>query len=100
MGNQPCALLAFARRRQGTRRREDRPANVWLRRSAGTSVGGEEALMAYASREIAASTADVYAVLIDPRSYPSWLPGAEGIREVDADWPAPGSRFHHRVRFG
>jgi uncharacterized protein YndB with AHSA1/START domain len=60
----------------------------------------EEVVVAYASREIAASTADVYAVLIDPRSYPSWLAGAKEIREVDADWPAPGSRFHHRVRFG
>ena len=56
--------------------------------------------MAYASREISASPAHVYAVLIDPRSYPSWLSGASEIREVDADWPAPGSRFHHRVRFG
>jgi uncharacterized protein YndB with AHSA1/START domain len=56
--------------------------------------------MSYASREIALSPADVYAVLIDPRTYPSWLIGAEEIRAVDPEWPAPGSRFHHRVRFG
>src|SRR5215470_8753606 len=56
--------------------------------------------MAYASREIPASPADVYAVLIDPNSYPSWLIGASEIRDVDATWPAPGSRFHHRVGVG
>lgn len=56
--------------------------------------------MAYTCREIAASPSDVYAVSIDPRTYPSWLSGAREIREVDADWPAPGSRFHHTVRVG
>jgi len=56
--------------------------------------------MAFACREIAASPAEVYAVLIDPRTYPSWLAGAREIRGVDAEWPAPGSRFHHRVQFG
>jgi uncharacterized protein YndB with AHSA1/START domain len=56
--------------------------------------------MAFVSREIAASPARVYAVLIDPSTYPSWLVGAREIREIDAAWPAPGSRFHHRVRFG
>ncbi len=56
--------------------------------------------MAYTSREIAASPADVYAALIDPRTYPLWLVGASEIRDVDPEWPASGSRFYHRVRFG
>ena len=49
--------------------------------------------MAYASREIAASPADVYAVLIDPRSYPSWLAGAKEIRRSTCTGlpPAVGS---------
>ena len=38
----------------------------------------------------------VFAVLVDPETYPKWLVGAKEIRAVDDDWPAPGSRFHHR----
>ena len=53
--------------------------------------------MAYASREIDASTAEVFAVLIDPATYPSWLVGASEMRDIDDDWPSVGSRFHHRV---
>lgn len=56
--------------------------------------------MAFTSVEFEATAADVFAVLIDPTTYPRWLVGAEAIRAVDADWPAPGSRFHHRVGFG
>jgi uncharacterized protein YndB with AHSA1/START domain len=43
---------------------------------------------------------DVFAALVDPRTYPSWLIGAKDIREVEDAWPAPGSRFHHRVGVG
>lgn len=43
---------------------------------------------------------DVFARLIDPRTYPTWLAGAQRIRAVDADWPAVGSRFHHRIGWG
>jgi hypothetical protein len=39
-------------------------------------------------------------VLVDPTTYPHWLIGAEEVRDVDATWPAPGSRFHHRVGVG
>lgn len=56
--------------------------------------------MAFASREIGASVHDVYRMLIEPRTYPRWLIGATDIRDVDDDWPAPGSRFHHRVGVG
>ncbi len=52
------------------------------------------------SVSIDAPRAEVYARLADPRTYPSWLAGAQKIREVDPEWPAPGSRFHHRVGFG
>lgn len=40
---------------------------------------------------------DVFAVLIDPETYPHWLVGACDIRAVDDAWPAVGSAFHHRV---
>lgn len=39
----------------------------------------------------------MWEVLADPRTYPDWLVGAQVIRSVDADFPAPGSDFHHSV---
>lgn len=56
--------------------------------------------MAYNCVEIEAPPAAVFAMLIDPCSYPQWLIGAHEIRSVDADWPQPGSHFHHRVGVG
>lgn len=47
-----------------------------------------------------ASAPEAFAVLIDPETYPRWLIGAKEIRDVDADWPRPGSRFHHVVGAG
>jgi uncharacterized protein YndB with AHSA1/START domain len=40
---------------------------------------------------------EVFAALVDPETYPHWLVGARDIRDVDDDWPAPGTVFHHRV---
>ena len=56
--------------------------------------------MAFTSREMQASSAAAFAVLVDPETYPRWLVGAAAIRDVDDDWPRPGSRFHHRVGIG
>jgi hypothetical protein len=56
--------------------------------------------MAYTSREIAAPPAAVWAVLVDAERYPDWLVGAARIRDVDDEWPAVGSQFHHRVGLG
>lgn len=42
----------------------------------------------------------VFAVLLDPRTYPDWLVGAQAIRSVDAQWPDVGTRFHHRIGWG
>jgi uncharacterized protein YndB with AHSA1/START domain len=39
----------------------------------------------------------VFDALVTPETYPDWLVGCRDIRAVDADWPAVGSRFHHRV---
>ena len=39
----------------------------------------------------------VFAVLSDPETYPEWLAGAQHIRQVDGDFPAPGSQFDHEV---
>jgi len=56
--------------------------------------------MAYVARELAAPAPAAWAVLIDPTTYPEWLIGAQEIRDIDDDWPAVGSRFHHRVGIG
>ena len=53
--------------------------------------------MSYTSREIAADRDAVFAVLVDPHTYPAWLVGNSEVRAVDDDWPRPGSRFHHSV---
>lgn len=53
--------------------------------------------MAYTAREIAADRETVFAVLADPHTYPAWLVGNAEVTEVEPGWPAPGSRFHHRV---
>ena len=50
-----------------------------------------------ARRVIPAAPEDVFAVLVDPWTYPDWLLGTQEIRAVDADWPRPGSAFHHSV---
>lgn len=39
----------------------------------------------------------IFAVLADGWSYASWVVGAAHIRDVDAAWPAVGSRIHHKV---
>jgi hypothetical protein len=42
----------------------------------------------------------IFALLLDPTTYPDWLVGAKKIRSVDESWPSPGSRFHHLVGIG
>ena len=42
----------------------------------------------------------VYESLIDAWTYGIWVKGAKNIRDVEADWPAPGSRFHHSSGIG
>jgi uncharacterized protein YndB with AHSA1/START domain len=49
---------------------------------------------------IEAGPGDIWAVLADPNTYPEWLVGAKGIRDVDGHWPEPGSTFHHEVGVG
>jgi uncharacterized protein YndB with AHSA1/START domain len=42
----------------------------------------------------------VFAVLSDPESYADWVVGSHSIRDADPNWPAVGTRFHHRVGAG
>ena len=56
--------------------------------------------MAYTSREFEVPASTVFAVLIDPKTYPRWLVGTQHIRDIDPDWPLVGNHFRHRVGFG
>lgn len=47
--------------------------------------------------DMAASSARIFAELADGWNYVGWVVGANHIRDVDAEWPAAGSKIHHRV---
>jgi hypothetical protein len=38
----------------------------------------------------------IFAVLADGWTYSDWVVGSAHIRDVDANWPAPGSQIHHK----
>jgi hypothetical protein len=38
---------------------------------------------------------DVFAVLADGWLFPTWVVGASRMRDVDAEWPKPGSQLQH-----
>ena len=46
------------------------------------------------------SPGDVWEVLADPGEYGYWVVGSKVIRDADANWPEPGSKFHHTIGFG
>ena len=50
--------------------------------------------------EIDAPVERVWEVLSDPRCYPRWVVGAKEFRDADPEFPAIGSKFHHRVGIG
>lgn len=47
-----------------------------------------------------APPAVIFEILLDPTTYPDWVVGCQKIRQIDGDWPQPGSRFHHCVGAG
>ncbi|HZZ96277.1 MAG TPA: SRPBCC family protein [Jatrophihabitantaceae bacterium] len=49
------------------------------------------------SRRVGVPPERVFAVLADAWLIPVWLVGAAHIRDVDANWPAAGSKLHHNV---
>jgi uncharacterized protein YndB with AHSA1/START domain len=53
--------------------------------------------MARTETTTTASPQDVWDVLMDPYAYGHWVVGSSHVRDVDSEWPEPGSRFHHSV---
>jgi hypothetical protein len=53
--------------------------------------------VAEVSTRVPASPEQVFDVLADGWSYVGWVVGASHIREVDAGWPAKGTRIHHSI---
>lgn len=47
------------------------------------------------TRMVQATPEQIWAVLSDGWSYPSWVVGASRMRAVGGDWPAKGSKLHH-----
>jgi hypothetical protein len=47
------------------------------------------------TRRAQAPATAVWRVLSDGWSYATWVVGASRVRDVDAGWPAQGSRVHH-----
>ena len=56
--------------------------------------------MSTITRFMPVSPEDVWEVLADPGEYAYWVVGSKVIRDADANWPEPGSKFHHTVGFG
>jgi hypothetical protein len=46
---------------------------------------------------VQASAQRVFAELSDGWAYTGWVVGAVHIRDVEANWPEPGSKIHHKV---
>jgi hypothetical protein len=49
------------------------------------------------SRDVHAPASAVWQVLCDGWTYANWVVGASRVRQVEAQWPAPGTRIHHAV---
>ena len=49
------------------------------------------------TRTVATTPDRVFAVLADGWTYSGWVVGCSHIRDVDAGYPAPGTRIHHSV---
>jgi hypothetical protein len=60
-------------------------------------ASGTTVRMTEVSRMMRCQPTDVFAVLADGWSYGEWVVGAARVREVDAGWPAEGTRIHHSV---
>lgn len=56
--------------------------------------------MAVIHTDILAPPERVFDTLLDAWRFADWVAGAKQVRDVDEDWPAVGSSFHHTVGVG
>lgn len=54
-------------------------------------------IMAIVESLMEAPREDVFAVLADGWTYSDWVVGTAHIRAVEHDWPAAGTRLHHKA---
>jgi len=59
--------------------------------------GGQYCIVSITQRIVRAPADQVFAVLSDGWAYSDFVVGTAHIRDVDADWPAPGTRLHHKA---
>jgi polyketide cyclase/dehydrase/lipid transport protein len=60
-------------------------------------VIGHHIIVSITERIVSAPADRVFAVLADGWSYSDWVVGTAHIRDVDASWPRPGARLHHKA---
>jgi Polyketide cyclase / dehydrase and lipid transport len=53
--------------------------------------------VAHVEQVVNATPEQIFAVLADGWTYSDWVVGTAHIRDVDPDWPAPGTCIHHKV---
>jgi uncharacterized protein YndB with AHSA1/START domain len=53
--------------------------------------------VAIVQRTVQAPPERVFAVLSDGWSYSDWVVGTVHIRDVEATWPQPGAKLHHKA---
>jgi Polyketide cyclase / dehydrase and lipid transport len=53
--------------------------------------------MAVVEKVVPARPEQIFAVLADGWSYSDWVVGTAHIRDVDKDWPRPGSQIYHQA---
>lgn len=53
--------------------------------------------MTVVERHVDAPIDHVFDILSDAWLIPVWVVGATHMRDVDANWPEPGSKMHHQV---
>jgi hypothetical protein len=53
--------------------------------------------MSRTTRVIDATPDRVFSVLADGWTYSDWVVGTAHIRDVDPDWPRPGTEIHHKA---
>ena len=58
---------------------------------------GNHTCVSITERIVRAPADRVYSVLSDGWTYADWVVGTTHIRDVDAAWPEPGARLHHKA---